>query len=91
MMNRVHSYDKNTKVAMVAGTPQPVMSRGSNKDSLRTIGLPWQLYTLGYMDIPWLLGYTGIVPCGGAFDPRIMVQILLSHGLPGKLGHLVYM
>ena len=46
--------DKNTRVAMVACTPQPVRSRGSNsfdKDSLRTIGLPWQPYTLGYMDI----------------------------------------
>ena len=35
--------DKNTRVAMVACTPQPVRSRGSNsfdKDSLRTIGLP---------------------------------------------------
>ena len=28
--NMVHSYDKNTKVAMVACTPQPVRSRGSS-------------------------------------------------------------
>jgi len=40
MSNAIHSYDKNTKVAMVACTLQPVTSRGSNnfdKDSLRTI------------------------------------------------------
>ena len=48
--NRVHSYDKNTKVAIVHCTPQPDISRGSNsfdKDSFRTIGLPWQPYALG--------------------------------------------
>ena len=75
--NTVHSYDKNTKVAMVACTPQPVTSRGSNsfdKDSLRAIGLPWQPYT-GVWIYPGCLGYTGIVPCSGVFDPlRIMVQ-----------------
>ena len=65
----VYSYDKNTKVAMVACTPPLVTSRGSNsfdKDSLRTIGLPWQPYTLGYMDIPWLprmYGYCTLWQC----------------------------
>ena len=78
MSNTVHSYDKNTKVAMVACI---VTSGGSNsfgKDSCRTIGLPWQPYTLVYMDIPWLSwgSYTRIVPCGGVFDPsRIKVSV----------------
>ena len=72
----VHRYEKNTKVAMVACTLQPVTSRGSNsfdKDSCRTIGLPWQPYTLGYM--AGCLECTGIVPCRSVFDPsHIMVQ-----------------
>ena len=48
-------YDKNTSVAMVAYT---VRYRGSNsfdKDSIRTIGLPWHPCTLGYLDVPWSL------------------------------------
>ena len=78
MSNSVNSYDKNTRVAMVAYTPQQDTSSGSksfDKDSFRTIGLPWQLYTLGYMD-PGCLGCMGIVHCGGVFDPsQIMVQV----------------
>ena len=70
--NMVHSYDKNTKVAMVACTPQPVTSRGSNnfdKDSRRTIELPWKPYTLEHMDIPWLPRVYEYCPCGSIFDP----------------------
>ena len=70
MSNTVHSYDKHTKIAMVACT---VTSGGSNsfdKDSCTTIGLPWQPYTLAHQ------GYTRIVPCGGVFDPsRIKVSV----------------
>ena len=67
MSNTVHSYDKNTRVAMVACTPQPVTSSGSNgfdKDSL------WQPYTLGYMDIPWpsrVYGYCTLWRCLSSF------------------------
>jgi len=78
----VNSDDKNMKVAMVAYTPQPVRPRGSNsidKDSLRTMGLPWQHCTLGYMDVPWLPGVYGYCTLWWhLWSSHIMVQVTLS-------------
>ena len=63
--NLVNSYDKNIRVAVVAYTHQPVMSRGSNSDSLRTIGVAMA----AMYPYPSCLGYVGIIHCCDVFDP----------------------
>ena len=57
MSNTVHSYDKNTKDAMVAYIPQPATSRGSNsfdRDNRVAMAATYpQVY--GYTLAAWVL------------------------------------